>query len=53
MCGLQVALLLSLLLAASSSSPRLVVPSCLLKVVWFQDVGVCSMANVDSGLIFK
>ena len=53
MCGLQVALLLSLLLATSSSSPRLVVLSCMFKVVCFKEIGVCSMANVGFGLIFN
>ena len=48
MCGPQDALLLSLPLAASSSSPRSVVPFCFFKVVFFKDIGVCSMA-IDLG----
>ena len=50
MCGLQDALLLSLLLADSSSSPRSVVPSCLFKDVWVKDFGV---AHVGFGLTIK
>ena len=50
MCGLQDALLLSLLLADSSSSPRSVVPSCLFEDVWVKDFGV---AHVGFGLTIK